>query len=261
MPIFDPDQLRTLAASYSALQQRLDSVAEAYAFFPYKTQQGGQYATHGFLRRFNTMHHCIERVFAMLPPEQGERPADPVLLDATVYIQSFVMNVFGALDNLAWIWVSEKPLTVSKKQTGLDPKCKTVRGSFSQEMRDYLASLDAWFAHIIDFRDALAHRIPLYIPPYIVSEKDDAAYEALEARKRATKDNDEYDRLCAEQRRLEEFHPVMKHALDDKKPPVVFHFQLVQDFLTIEEIAGNVLAELKRASEAHTPAHGSHFGQ
>ena len=54
---------------------------------------------------------------------------------------------------------------------------------------------------------------------------------------------------------------LMKHALDDKKPPVVFHFQLVQDFLTIEEIAGNVLAELKRASEAHTPTHGSHFGQ
>jgi hypothetical protein len=36
---------------------------------------------------------------------------------------------------------------------------------------------------------------------------------------------------------------------------------LVQDFLTIEEIAGNLLAELKRASEALTPAHGSHFGQ
>jgi hypothetical protein len=53
----------------------------------------------------------------------------------------------------------------------------------------------------------------------------------------------------------------MKHALDDKKPPVVFHVQLVQDFLTIEEIAGNVLAELKRLSEAHTHAHGSHFGQ
>ena len=53
----------------------------------------------------------------------------------------------------------------------------------------------------------------------------------------------------------------MKHALDDEKPPVVFHFELVQDFLTIEEIAENVLAELRRASEAHTPAHGSHFGQ
>jgi hypothetical protein len=24
------------------------------------------------------MHHCIERVFAMPPPEQVERPADPV---------------------------------------------------------------------------------------------------------------------------------------------------------------------------------------
>jgi hypothetical protein len=117
-------------------------------------------------------------------------------------------------------------------QVGLGPKCETVRGSFSQEMRDSLTGLDPWFAHIIDFRDAFAHRIPLYIPPYIVSEQNEAEYAALEVRKRATKDNHEYDRLSAEQQRLEEFHPVMKHALDDNKPPVVFHFQLVNDFLT-----------------------------
>ena len=53
------------------------------------------------------MHHCIERVFEILPPEQDERPSDRILFGATVFIQSFVMNIFGALDNLAWIWVSE----------------------------------------------------------------------------------------------------------------------------------------------------------
>ena len=160
------------------------------------------------------------------------------------------MNVFGALDNFAWIRVSEKPLKVGRKQTGLGPKCEVVRASFSDEMRDYLTGLDDWFAHIIEFRDALAHRIPLYIPPYIVSEEDDAEYEALEARKRISKDPEEYDRLCAEQRRLETFHPVMKHALDDKKPPVVFHFQLLQDFLTVEEIAQKLLLELKAVSRS-----------
>jgi hypothetical protein len=55
--------------------------------------------------------------------------------------------------------------------------------------------------------------------------------------------------LCAEQAKLEVFEPVMKHAIDDNKPPVVFHFQLVQDFLMVEEIAGKVLSELKRVSE------------
>jgi hypothetical protein len=43
------------------------------------------------------MHHCIERVFEILPPERDERPADAVLLDTAVYIQSFVMNVSARL--------------------------------------------------------------------------------------------------------------------------------------------------------------------
>jgi hypothetical protein len=248
MPIFTFDQLRALATSYASLQERLDAIATAYASFPYRTLPGRQYATRGFLRRFNTMHHCIERVFEMLPPEQDGRPADPVLLDVAVYIQAFVMNAFGAVDNLAWIWVNEKSLKVGKMETGLGPKCVAVRSSFSPEMRDYLAKQDDWFAHIIDFRDALAHRIPLYIPPYIVSEENDAKYEALEVRKLEANDSDEYDKLCAEQANFVVFEPVMKHALDDNKPPVVFHFQLVQDFLTVEEIAERVVGELGRLS-------------
>jgi hypothetical protein len=69
------------------------------------------------LRRFNTMHHCIERVFEILPPEQDKRPADAVLLDTAVYIQSFIMNVFGALDNLAWIWVGASAIPVGDKES------------------------------------------------------------------------------------------------------------------------------------------------
>jgi hypothetical protein len=202
MPIFTLDQLRAFAASYATLQERLDVIATAYASFPYKTLPGRQYATRGFLRRFSTMHHCIERVFEMLPPEREERPVDAVLLDTAVYIQSFVMNEFGAVDNLAWIWVSENSLKIGRTDIGLGPKCTSVRASLSQETRDYLAGLDDWFAHITDFRDALAHRIPLYIPPFIVSEEDDPAYEALEVRKLETNDSDEYDQLSAEQAKL-----------------------------------------------------------
>jgi hypothetical protein len=105
MSVFSPADLRALSDSYASLQSRLDALAEAYAFFPYKTQDGKRYATHGFSRRFNTMHHCVERVFEIIPPEQEDKPSDAILYDATVFIQSFVMNSFGALDNLAWIWV------------------------------------------------------------------------------------------------------------------------------------------------------------
>jgi hypothetical protein len=45
-----------------------------------------------------------------------------------------------------------------------------VRTSLSQEFQDYLKALEAW--HLADLRQALAHRIPLYIPPYVIERKD-----------------------------------------------------------------------------------------
>jgi hypothetical protein len=86
------------------------------------------------------------------------RAEDAEAHNATICIQAFVMNVFGSLDNLALIWVGERSFNFGKMQVGLGPKCKAVRSSFSQEMQRYLSGLDPWFDHIIDFRDALAHR-------------------------------------------------------------------------------------------------------
>ena len=245
--MFSPNVLQTLAENYASLQARYNALAESYAVFQYKTERGREYATHGYLRRFSTLNRCIERVFELLPPEQEASPGYEDLIDATICIQAFVMNVFGALDNLAWIWVSEKPLAVDKMKTGLGPKCKAVRASFSPEMQDYLSKLEPWFTHIVDFRDALAHRIPLFVPPYCVPEENDVAYMALDARKLATRDADEYERIKAEQLELVVFQPVMKHTLQDKNPPVVFHFQLLQDFATVEEIGQKMLGELERA--------------
>jgi CRISPR-associated endonuclease/helicase Cas3 len=121
-----------------------------------------------------------------------------------------------------------------------------LRTSLSAETQDYLSKLESWFDHIVDFRDALAHRIPLFIPPYCVPDANDDAYMALEARKLATRDADEYERVKAQQLKLTVFQPVMKHTLQDKKPPVVFHFQLLQDFGTVEEIGDKMLGELER---------------
>jgi len=33
------------------------------------------------------------------------------------------------------------------------------------------------FVHIAELRHALAHRIPLYIPPYVIQAADEAAYK------------------------------------------------------------------------------------
>jgi hypothetical protein len=59
---------------------------------------------------------------------------------------------------------------------------RRVRSSFSKETRDYLVAHDQWFDDFIDFPDALARRISLYIPPFILSVEDTSEHEALEAR-------------------------------------------------------------------------------
>jgi hypothetical protein len=46
----------------------LGDIVTTYTSFPYKTLPGRKYARHGFLRRFNVTHHCIERVFEMPSP-------------------------------------------------------------------------------------------------------------------------------------------------------------------------------------------------
>jgi hypothetical protein len=246
MPIFAERVLDELAESLVSLQGRYLALAQAYVLFPYKTERGKEYGAHGYVRRFKMMNHCVQRVFQLLPPDQDNSPEEDVLLDATVCVQSFVMNVFGALDNLAWIWVSEKPLNLKKWDVGLGPKCEMVRASFSRELQVYLSGRESWFQHIVDFRDALAHRIPLFIPPHRIPPENDAAYTALEHRMLAAHDMDEYERLKAEQLKLVVFQPVMKHTLYDNNPPVVFHFQLLQDFGTVEEIGEKMLVELKR---------------
>ena len=162
---------------------------------------------------------------------------------------------YGCLDNLAWIWVYEKDV---KKEDGneLDPKWvglgkgnTQVRSSFSKEFVAYLDNHQEWFDHIKDFRDSLAHRIPLYIPPYIVTPETVDDYKRLEqasseALQRA--DFKKYDRLQSEQKKFGRFRPWMTHSRNGRAPSIVFHLQLLADYLTIDEFGRTMLEQLGR---------------
>jgi hypothetical protein len=84
-------------------------------------------------------------------------------------------------------------------------------------MQGCLYKLGPWFDYIVDYRDALAHRIPLFIAPYIVPDENVAACTALEDRIVASRDVSAYERPKIEQLKLGAFQPVMKHTLDDDK--------------------------------------------
>ena len=118
-----------------------------------------------------------------MPPDRVDLPTSEELSDVNINLQAFVFNVLGSVDNLACIWVYEKDLTtedgspIPNKWVGLRRENKCVRDSFSPGFLEYLNGLDEWFNNLENLRHALAHRIPLYVPPYMIAEGKKAAYQ------------------------------------------------------------------------------------
>jgi len=252
-PYFSTENLAKLQYARQEVHKQFAELRQRYITRKYRSDRAREYATHGFGRRLGTLVRAIEQVYEILPPEREDIPERDEVVDATIAIQSFVLNTFGCLDNLAWILVYEKDIK-GKDGNELDPKrvglgSKEVRISFTDEFRAYLDSRQKWFENLRDFRDSLAHRIPLYIPPYIVTPANVDEYNRLEqasgeALQRA--DFEEYDRLQSEQKKLGLFRPWMTHSQFEKAPSVVFHSQLVADYVTIDEFGRTMLEELDR---------------
>ena len=251
---FSNEHLALLEEEYRAIPGKCQKLSGDFLRHNYNNARAREYAIHGFSRRLNTLARCIENTFGILPPDIPGLPTREQLSDAAINVQAFVFNVFGSLDNLAWVWVSEKGLTkndgspIPNTWVGLKSGNTLVRSSFSPEFQKYLLELDAWFNYLEDFRHALAHRIPLYIPPYVVSKANEAAYREHQDRMDAAaarRDFAEYDRLSNEQDALGVFRPWVTHSVGEQLAgPVMLHAQLLADFATVEAVAQKFLVEL-----------------
>lgn len=257
---FSPEAQIILHEGRTAVQLKCRALQEKYFIRKYKTDRGREYAHHGFCRRLDELARAIDFVFTLLPPELEKIPENEDAVAATMLIQSFFLNASGCLDNLAWIWVFETHLrgkddgALDPKWVGLGPSYWYVRNSFSKAFRKHLKNRKRWFNHLDEFRNSAAHRIPLYVPPYIVSENNAETHaklevECIDAMRQG--DSQKYDRLRNKQKALGTFRPWMNHSLSEKSPTVVFHYQLLQDYETIDEFGQKLLVELDSFEEKH----------
>ena len=253
--IFSKEDLEKLQKQYLAVSGKCQRLMESYVARNYKNSRAEEYARQGFSRRLESLVRCIDKIFEILPPDRIELPTSEELSDAAINIQAFVINVFGSIDNLAWIWVLEKSIKrndgspIRKSCVGLREKNELVLGSFSPEFQEYLKGLNGWFDHLENFRHALAHRIPLYIPPYVVPKDKIPAYQELEDRMTEAsnrRDFAEHERLSAEQKALVAFKPYMTHSFEEEAKYVAFHAQLLADFNIIEGLGQKMLEALDR---------------
>jgi hypothetical protein len=86
-----------------------------------------------------------------------------------------------------------------------------------------------------------------YVPPYVIADKDARKYELLGQKASAAyqrRDKAAYDRLRLEQQALGKYRPWMSHSPTERSPTCVFHRQILQDFVTIDEIAEKLFQEI-----------------
>jgi hypothetical protein len=185
----------------------------------------------------------------MIPPNTVDKVPPSTLSDAQINIQAFIANAYGCVDNLAWVWVHETGLAdkIDRRKVGLRSHNSEVRESLSPEMQAYLAGLDRWFSYVVEYRDALAHRIPLYIPERVRPENVET-YNALTVQMTDalnTLNAARYETMAAQQNQLLEFQPFITHSVTETTGQVAFHVQMIADFSTVEELGEKMFSEIK----------------
>ncbi|MBN2456065.1 MAG: hypothetical protein JXB29_05950 [Sedimentisphaerales bacterium] len=212
-------------------------------YYRLKTEKAKEYLSHGVMRRLGIMMRSVENVFTIFPIERINLLSMNELSDVDINLHAFLVNIFGLLDNLAWVLIHEKQLAakVDKMKVGLYQK--KTQEHLTKEFRCYLNSdrNKKWYAEYLkNYRDALSHRIPLYVPPKTLTPEQKSQVEQIENKiavcyKSCDLDMGMIKKLRKEQDSIGDICFLVSHAFSKSKS-IILHAQLITDFNTIEEI-------------------------
>lgn len=202
----------------------------------------------GVGRRLGIVTRCVRRIFELYPPDQEDHLSKDALDDLAICLHAFFINVAGVFDNLGWVYALEHGLVGDRRAGKLDRQDIGLLQHKTQEhlpcaLRDYARSdsLRDWHSRYSKiYRDALAHRIPLYVPPAVLNIPAQQEYGEIENKLKSIRvegeaDLDEYDKLLERQSKLGEPSPFFVHSSRGGDPPMMLHAQVVCDHMTVEE--------------------------
>ena len=214
-----------------------------------KNEKAREYLMQGVGRRLKTLTRCINNIFITFPPYQIGHLSKEALTDTDINLHAFFINVAGVFDNLAWIFVYENDL-LGKSKEGKIPRNRV--GLFNEETQKHLKaelriylntdSMKSWYeSYSKSYRDSLAHRIPLYVPPSVLNKTEEKEYQNIEEQIQVlgfskVSDIDKRNALRDTQQSLGRASHFFAHSLNEGSRPVYFHAQVLADYATVEEV-------------------------
>ena len=261
--MFTSDQLAQLESAFAEVLPDLDKalIEITYEFAPALTnERAREFALHGVGRRLGTIRRCIAATYAIFPPQRTDPLSRDDCSDIGIYLQASIVNVAGSLDNLAWVYVCENALLDELPRRRLDVGLFTnaMQQRLPTPVREYLAQkhIRAWHdTHAKNFRDALVHRIPLYVPPHLIDPKDNDRYLELDRQASQLAISGDFgaaEKAETERDALTRASHFFTHSLspDDPSEKAVLHAQMIADANTVLEISRLVFLNVQRPTDA-----------
>lgn len=257
--VYDEENIKKIKEKYADIDQVYARLVLKLSHLHsiLRSKKACEYLMQGVGRRLNILTRCLHNIFKIFPIEKNDLLTRDDLTDLDINLHAFLINISGILDNLAWVFVYENDLLGSPKKGKIT---KYGVGLFNEktqihlkpELNDYLKSevMQTWYTEYSkNYRDALAHRIPLYVPPSTLNKEDEEKYMLMEKQLRdfnsseAILQHDEIEEILDKQieildkqSKLGQACPLFAHSFNEGGTPIFLHAQVVADFLTIEEI-------------------------
>jgi hypothetical protein len=230
-----------VAGELQSLQLQFVSLGEAC------TNAGArEYLLHGCGRRVLVLKRALANVFEFFPVDRKTKLSQKEVADTQINVHAFMMNLFGFFENCAWAlwhWHDLSAKIKHRRDVGLfNPKfARFLPAPLRTEIER--PEMQQWHAEYLkDYRDALAHRIPLYLPPSQITPEAAERYRALDREKimrLKAMDIEGFERAEREQAALEGPCFVILHSASESEGsrPLYLHPQLLTDALTLVEFA------------------------
>lgn len=212
-----------------------------------RDDEAREYLMQGVGRRLKTLARCVKNIFEIFPADRSDLLTKDELTDLAINLHAFFINVSGILDNLAWVFVYENDLVGKPKEGKLGRRDVGLFNNntlkhLGDSLKEYLESdrMQTWYANYSkNYRDALAHRIPLYVPPSELNKEDSERYSQIEEQLHDYSSPEaisKHQQLREEQQKLERPCFFFAQSLREDAKAILFHPQIIADFKTIEEI-------------------------
>lgn len=211
--VFNP--LRDLAFNTNIISQKLTQ------------KKAKKYLLNGAGRRLHMMFYAFQEILNSASPKRTKPLSFDQQMSVTKELNIFYINLSGVLDNFAWCLLFEK-------QPADLEKIKPINvGLFSNDFRKKffpfykikieIEKHDEWNIEIKTRRDPVAHRIPLYIPPTILTKEEGKIYQNLQSKhlEKATElDFEQAESVFQKMHEMGSFYPFFVHDPDEPHIPL-----------------------------------------